>query len=223
MTVSYIAATSSVRTGVEDPYTFSITPSGNQRGFALGIVQYVGTTDHIVAVDIGGVAMTDVVRAVDSAGEPGSSNWWFVGSGLVGGTGAQTVTVDLSTATTDDLHFLLVEFGGAANLEVVDSDGTSGDITDPSLTMQVGGRNAIAVGALYSGLANVSGSAPNANMTAITSHDQGNFVLRFDRQTTVSASDFTFSYVANPDDVALTVISVTEVLPSTGRSSVIVG
>lgn len=218
MAIAYDTFSASTRTATTDPYTFTHTPVGVPRGallFACNITS--SAAPYTSAVTYGGVTMTSLgITAQDTAGEPGSVTGWFLGSGLP--TGGQTVSIDLTSATTDDIQFYCATFTAAADTYVVVTGNQSNDQANPNTNMGVGGVNAIAVGAIYSGLAAPTSLTINANMTAITSVDHGNNVTRFDRQTTPSTADFSWSYVAASDDVAMVVASIAEVAASVPRA-----
>ncbi len=200
------------RTGTTDPQTWTHTPVGIPRGVAVAIVHGTSSTDHVVSVTYGGVALTRKIRATDTAGEDGAAEWWFLGSGIP--TGAQTVSVDLSSGTTDDMHFVSVTVTANADTEVIDTDSLSGDQADPSVTLQYGGRYGLAVAALYGGGAAPTNFTPNANCTTMQDFDFGNFYSRTIRQTTTGTADFAIGGTATSDDVAYAAMAMAEIARS---------
>lgn len=200
--VAFDAATEAVRTGTEDPYTFNHTPASTPAGIVVAAVHGVSATDHVVGVTYGGVAMTRIVRATDTLTEPGAAELWFLGAGIP--TGTQTVSVDLASATTDDIHFVCVSLvaptGG--QLEAIDSDSVSADQANPTVTLQYQGRFAIAIGALYGGGASPAAFTPNANCETIHDHDLGAFYSEVIRQLIPGSADFAIGGTAASDDVA---------------------
>jgi hypothetical protein len=199
--VAFDAATESVRTATTDPYTFDHTPAGTPAAVVLTAVHGTSSTDHISTVTYGGVSMSRVVRATDTATEPGAAEIWFLGKSVP--TGTQTLSIDLTSATTDDFHFVAITLtSGGGGVEVIDSDSVSADQANPSVTLQYGGRTAIAVGSLYGGGADGSAFAPNANCTTVHDHDLGNFYSETIRQTTPGTADFAIGGTAASDDVA---------------------
>lgn len=223
--VYYISTVESERTGTTDPHTFSATIDANAKGCVLLIGHGTSSTDHVpssATVTVGGVAMAYVASATDTATEPGRVDAWFLGSGLPS-AGSQTVSVDLASATTDDMHFVFIQLGGATDLEVVDSDTVNENATNPSVTLSYGGRTCISVGMLYSGTATVGTSTtPNANMTNVALFDIAAFGTSADRQTTPGTADFTFSYTSAADDVAMVALAVSQVQAATwpGRRAI---
>lgn len=221
--VAFDAATESVRTATTDPYTFShagrAQASGGVQGVILTSVHGTSSTDHIVGVTYGGVALTRLQTNTDTATEPGRTDIWFVGAGLTGGT--QTVSVDLSSATTDDFHFVALTFTAADDTESIDVDGIDNNVANPSVTLQYGGRVAIAVAALYGGGADPTAFAPNANCSTVHDHDLGAFYSEVIRQTTPGSADFAIGGTSATDDVAYSAAAISEVSAVTRRVMVV--
>lgn len=190
----------SVRTATTDPWTFNVTPQGLPCGIILTAIHGASATDHVSAVTYGGVALARVVTAVDAAGEPGRSDIWFLGSSIP--TGTQTVSVDLSSATTDDFQFCCLVLYANGDMEAIDSDKVEGDIANPSVTLQYGGRTAMAFGALYGGGSAPSSFTPNANCVTLFEEDLGVFYAEVISQAIAGSSDFAIGGTSALDDVA---------------------
>lgn len=139
-----------------------------------------------------------------------------MGSGIP--TGLQTISADLTSATTDDIHFVAIALhtNDGSNIEVIDSDSQSGDLANPSLTLQYGGREALAIGALYSGHDAPASFASNANCTAILDEDLGAFSSVVLRQTNPGTSDFTIGGTATSEDAAFVAAAFARVETSFG-------
>ena len=105
MLPSNIQSTEAIRTGTQDPFTWTHVQSGPApNAIIVSAVHGTSSTDHVVSVTYGGIPMVRQVRQTDTAGEPGAAELWFLGAGIPSGN--QTVSVDLATATTDDIHFV---------------------------------------------------------------------------------------------------------------------
>lgn len=199
--------TESIRTATTDPYTFNYTPNATPRGICVCAIHSDSSTDHISSMTYGGVAMARAVTAADTATEAGRADIWWLGRAVP--TGTQTVSADLTSATTDDIQFVVFAFNGDKNIDLVDFDSVQENTNNPSVTMQTAGRHCVTISAFYFG-----GSAaptPNANMTNLHTHD---FTAQFgsvDMQTTPGTGDFVCSYTGN-DDTALAVATFSEVL-----------
>lgn len=209
MTVTVDAATENVRTGTTSPQTFShVGAASGVKGVVLAIVHGVSATDHVSAASYGGVAMTRIQRNTDTVSEPGAAEIWFLGASVPQGT--QTVSYTPG-ATTDDIHAVAITLLGAADLEVVDQDGVSENVANPSVTLQYGGRTCMAFAALYGGASVTTAFVENANCTRVHDHDLGAFYSVVCRQTTAGSADFAIGGTATDDDVAYSAIAVSEV------------
>lgn len=209
MAIAFDAASELERTGTSDPAEFTHTPVGTPRGVYVSVVHGTDATDYASTVTYGGVAMTRIVRASDETGEPGAAELWFLGSGIP--TGAQTVSVDLTSATTVDIHIVCITVTASADTEVVDFDSTSEDQANPSLTLQYSGRTCLAVGALYDGIAAPANFTENGNCTRVHDRDLGAFVSVVMRQTTPGSADFTIGGTATSQSCAFVAIAASEV------------
>ena len=198
------------RTLTTDPQTWSHAPVVNNapRAVAVAIVHGTSTTDHVVSVTYGSRSLTRIVRATDSTTELGASELWFAGDNIP--TGTQTVTVELATSTTDDIHFVSMTFTADSDCEVVDFDSLSENTADPSVTLQYGGRTCLSVAALYGGGAAPTSFTKNANCTVVQEYDLGAFYSVVLRQTTPGTADFTIGGTAANDDVAFVAMAVSE-------------
>jgi len=217
MAVAFDAAVESERTGTTDPHTWTHTPVGVPRAVLVSAVHGVSTTDHVVGVTYGGVAMARVIRRTDTATELGAAEWWFLGASIP--TGAQTVSADLASGTTDDIHFTSISYTASRDCEVVDSDGIAENAANPSVTLQYAGRTCAAVAALYGGGASPAAFTPNANCQTVADFDLGAFYSEVIRQTTPGSADFAIGGTAAVDDVAYVALALSETLgPIAGTS-----
>lgn len=209
MTVALGSVAESIRTDTSDPYNFNFTPAAAPQGVAVAVVHGVSATDHVVGITYGGVAMARVVRATDTATELGAAELWFLGSGIP--SGLQTISVNLASGTSDDLHIVVITVTAAADTEIVDFDAISDNVANPSVTLQYGGRTCLSVAALYGGGAAPSSFTPNANCTTVHDHDLGAFYSEVIRQTTPGSADFAIGGTASSDDVAYVAMAISEV------------
>lgn len=205
MTVAFDASSHSFVSN--DPQTFTHTPVGTPRGVAIFCGRNGSSTDDISDPTYGGVPLTRVRSDADDVGEPMRSWWYFLGSGIP--TGAQTVSVD--KVGTHNLYVVCVTLTGADDLEVVDHDGTSGDIANPSVVLQYGGRTCQGLVGMMSGQQAPTSIAPLATATLVREQDMGSQSAEVDRQTTPGTSDYTAGFTATIEDVALSAIAISEV------------
>lgn len=207
MAVARASSAESIRTGVEDPYTFLFTPAGVPRGILVAIVSGTGTS-ITTAIDYGGVNLANVISASDTVTETGRASFWFVGSGIP--TGQQTVTHNLISAVTDDIHYVVWELSGDSDLAVIDSDLLQENQADPVVTLQKVGRTAICICAMYGG-----GSAPQGTLqtgnTLDHTHDLGAFYSQTCFETTVDSSDHAIGWsTLTSDDLAFIAVAISE-------------
>jgi hypothetical protein len=221
MAIAYDAASELARTGTSDPMEWTHTPSGIPRAIVVAFVHGTSSTDHVTTVTYGGVSMSEVVRGTDTVTEPGAAELWFLGSGIP--TGAQTVSADLSSGTTDDIHGVAISLTANGDTEVLDSDSDLADQANPSVTLSYGGRTCISIGALYGGGAAPSSFTPNGNCTTVHDHDLGAFYSEVIRQTTPGTADFAIGGTSLSDDVAFVACCVSEKQFSALRQTIING
>lgn len=215
MAVSRINSAESVRTDTSDPYAFNFTPSSTARGIVVAIMHGVSGTSLVSSVTYGGVAMSLVVGASDTATEPGRAELWFLGSGVP--TGTQSVSIDLTSGSTTDLHVVVWALDGSGDLEVIDFDSLAQNQANPTVTLQAGGRDKLSIAAMYGGGAAPGGTLATGN-TLDHTHDHGSFMSQTCYETTPDASDHTIGWsTLTSDDLAFVAIAVAEQLPEPGH------
>ena len=207
MTIAVDATrTESVRTDTSNPYAFNYTPTSTPRGIVVCAIHADSSTDHITGITYGGVAMARAITAADTATEAGRADIWWLGTGVP--TGLQSVSVSLASGTTDDIQFVVFGLTTASvDVVLVDTDLVEQNTTNPSRTMNYGGRTCVTISAFFYG-----GSAaptPNANMSNLHTHDFTSQFGSVDMQTTPGSTDFVCSYTAS-DDTGLAIASFGE-------------
>lgn len=196
------------RTDTSNPMTWTHTPSGTPRGAVVGFMHGASTTDHVQSVTWGGVNMTRIVRAVDTATEPGAAELWFLGTGIP--TGLQTISASLASATTDDILSASFVINAASDTQVIDYGSIQEDAANPTVTLRKFGRSGGCIAAMYGG-----GAAPGGTLatgcTLERTADLGNFMAQTCRETTPNTSDFTIGWsTLTSDDLAFVAICVAE-------------
>lgn len=208
MTVTFDAVTENIQAA--DPQDFTHTPVGTPRAAAVFIAHNTISTDIVVGVTYGGTSMTRVVSHVDTAGEPGRSYAYFLGSSIP--TGAQTVSID-RTQNTQSVVAYAVTWTAAGDTEVIDSDGISGgDPANPQVTLSYGGREAVSAGIIHSGINLPANLTELGDQTRMGDHDYGNQIVVCSRLTTAQTADDTFGWTAAAEDVAFSAIAIAEVV-----------
>lgn len=207
MTVTVDVVTENVQAA--DPQTFSHAGGGSPEGVLLLIAHNSISTDIIDGpVTYGGTAMTRVRSDADTAGEPGRSYIYFLGSSVP--TGTQTVSIG-RTQATQTMVVYCVTLNGNGNLEVIDNDGIAGgDPANPQVTLQFSSREAMSFGVIHSGLNLPANLAELGDQTRLGDHDYGNQIVVASRLTTAQTSDDTFGYTSSAEDVAFSACAVAE-------------
>lgn len=213
MPVVFDAATEGSRT-TEDPFTFTHTPVGIPKAIVVIASQNSFSSDSILSMTYGGVAMNaDVTQVADALNEPGSIRVAFLGRNIP--TGGQTVSVVFGGGTTP--HWIVaMSFTADSDTEVVfaTAAGTQVNRADPQETLITNGRLCVGVGGLFSGTAAVPVGTLLTGMSRVHDHDWGAQVSTVDRQTAASISDFLIGYTLTSDDAAYAAIAISEILSS---------
>lgn len=201
-------ATTELGTATTGALTGTHTPSGTPRAIVVKIAHNTEANDLITGVTYGGVAMTRVGRATDTATEPGRVYMYFLGASIP--TGAQTVTVSHTGNST--VKWAVVESYTAAADTEVGSAATINENTNNfthSLTKLAEG---MATGVVYTGAAAPGDLTPGAGISAVHDHDFGNSAARADRETSASSGSFSWTYtVGVSDDAAMVVVNIQEI------------
>lgn len=207
MTIAYDSSAEVV--GTSNPLNVNLVPAGTLRGVVVAIIQDATVSDIVTGVTCGGVAMDRLATISNAAApEPGRVYFYLLGSSVPAGTLA--ISVSRSEATTV-LEVVPIGLTAAGDLEMIDSDSYLVAGSDPSLTLQYGGRVGYTLAALLTGV-----GAPSlvveagSGMTRVQDHDFGGTSGLASRQTTAGSADFTVAYTANPADTCLLAVALAE-------------
>lgn len=209
------AVTDSIRTDTSDPYEFTHTPNGTPDGVLVAVAQAVTAAPHAQSVSYGGQALSQVVAASCTSGEQGHVSLWFLGTGVP--SGAQTVSVDLDSATADDIEVCCVTLvsNDGEDLEVLTSAAISNTATgtNGTTTLSYGGREGMAFSVHFSGLVTSWWNlrVPD-NYEHIGFNDSySSQVTKVCRQSVPGTSDFTAGIVQTTDDLAAAFVAITRI------------
>jgi hypothetical protein len=168
MTVAFDAGSESDTgsSGSTGNYSWSHVPVSAPKGVVVFVFYDVATLDRVTAVSYGGVALTAVAggNAVDTAGEAGNCQAWFLGSGIP--TGTQTVSV---TQTGTALHYgVAVSVTAAADTNVtgVLLDQENMTLSEKSVDDGSPGTNSLRLAGVYSGLSTPPSAGANSTDVA---------------------------------------------------------
>lgn len=209
MAIGYDTFLRSLRTNTSDPYSFTYTPVGEPRGILLWCYNIASTTQHISSATYGGVDMGSTIFQGAFNGD--ALDVRFLGSGIL--PGAQTVSLDLSSGTTDDLEVMVLSVTANGNVEAVNVQNIQASVDDPSMTMSQGGRTCMSFAYGAINIADPANVTENANMTSLQELDRGSYQLVLDRQTTAGSSDFVMSWTTSASSACLlSSIALSEIL-----------
>jgi hypothetical protein len=200
--------------GSVDPLEWTHTPVGTPRAVIVQITQTGGTgADQVVSVTYGGAAMTEVATCSPNrktASESWATYTYFLGSSIP--TGAQTVSVDVSA--TGAKRGSSITLTATTDTEVVDCDGTinSDSVTDPSVTLSLGGRTSFVALAAGSGEDDPASTAPLTNWTDHEEADHGVLLSLRYTYDIISTADVTAGWTQTTDDAVAIAIAVSEVV-----------
>lgn len=192
-----------------DPSNFDFNSGTSPEGLIVLIAHGSVSTDIVVGVTYGGIAMTRRQSNVDTTTEAGRTYIYTLESGVPSGT--NTVSVDRTEGTTT-MQVCAISVNAAGPLSFVDSDGINENIANPTVTLQYGGQECMSFGILYTGGAAPPGATGIASgCTNITGVDLTAFATNPLRQTTAGVSDFTIGWTTlTSDDVAFSAVALTD-------------
>jgi hypothetical protein len=208
--VAYDAFSSSA--GGTGTQSWTHTPVGTPRGVIVFVVMFNGV-DEISTVTYGGTSMTEVTGSPNllTGGEAGGVHCFYLGSSIP--TGAQTV-VATASATTGAKAAFAISLTGSDNTEVVDTDVAinGAAVTNPSVTLALGGRTSFCALAGYSGQNATTSITELAGWTSRsegTTGTESSLVYTYD---TVGSSDVTAGWTQASDDAVMVALAVSEVV-----------
>ncbi len=202
--------------GATTNFSWTHTPVGTPKGVIVLVVQSTLSTDQVSSVTYGALTLTRVARACDTATEPGCVYAYFGGSSVP--TGAQTVTVNVSGSSGK--HASAITLTAAGNTEVVTSDATiTADATNPTVTLNLGGRTSFVAEGVYSGVANVTSITPFTGWTSRFEDDFGAFVDGYYTYDTVGSTNVSAGWTQATDDAAMVALAVSEITTTIGSGT----
>lgn len=215
MTVSVDVVTeSSGWSTTPDPFTFSHAGGASPAGVLIGIGA-TGDTDVIGAggVTYGGVATVrrSLGIAQDAVGETCSAYWYFLGSGVPGGT--QTVSID-HTATGVNKVAYCITINAAGDVEIVTDNRLQGDQADPQISLDSGLREAMRFFLISSGHNSPASLTLISGMTALGDATTGVESIVVARETNPSTGNTNVGWTATIEDVAMVAAAVAELSKS---------
>jgi len=191
-----------------------IPVTSTPRGVGVFIVVPIATTTVVSAVTYGGIALSQVATARDTAGEVGTTEFWYLGSNVPTGTQAFNVLLDASTTSGK----WGVGFTVSASFDTVISQFA---VEENNQALAEHTLSTVNVGVLLAGTY-YGGSTPPAagsNSTTVFDIDYGAYAARVVRETTETLGKRTVGFSAAADDVAAVYVAIEEVIPATTLSA----
>lgn len=192
--------------------SFTHTPIGTPRGVVVMIAQDITSTSLIGGVTYGGQLMNRVPTngyARDTAGEPGASYMYFLGSGIP--TGAQTVAISVLGGTDAKTAYCMTLNAGR-DTRVVTSGKVEGDTANPSVTLATPASFAgTCCSIFYSGLNAPTGITPGSGYFSLGGgRDFGSQSAKAQFGTR-SGANVVCDWVSLSDDVAMIAAAIDQV------------
>jgi len=213
MTVT-VDATPTENIQAADPQDFSHTGGASPEGVIVLIAHGTVSTDIVVGVTYGGMALTRVRTSFDTLTEPGRSYIYFLGSGVP--SGLQTVSIDRSEATTS-VFAVCITLDANGDTEPVSDAGINENAANPQVTLAFGGRTCMSFCILYGGGGSPASYTSLGDQTRVHDHDFGMFTGVCDRLTTAQSADDTIGYTSASDDVAFSAFAVSEIVTDVNK------
>lgn len=190
-------------------FSWTHTQSGTPRGVVV-FVHTISASNFITSVTYGGLTLERVAGAVaiDTAGEPGRTDMFFLGSGL--GTGNQTITVNRTNNATI-MYASAATVTAGANVNVTGIQVLEQNQTLVELAIDDGssGIDSLRYAAAYYG---ANSPAPaGANSTQLTSIDLGSFGNSMVVENTAGQGARNVGFQGGADDLAAVFVAVREV------------
>jgi len=197
------------------PLSGTHTPSGTPRGVIVYIHQSAGTTggdgDDVSAVTYGGVSMSRVTTAADTAGETMRTYAYFLGASIP--TGAQTVTVTYSGGSATRILYC-ISVTASADTEVDASNIAEEDQADPDITVATtASTNCFVSGIISSGLSTHTNLSSGTGYTELDLTDYVSRASNVQRRTSNSTGgnvSVLWDTATISDDVAAIGVAIKE-------------
>lgn len=209
MAVAFDAESAANGTG---DLSWTHTPVGTPKGVVVFVNQAAGsTTDQVIGVTYGGVAMTEVALSpfTHTAGdEDAVMHAFFLGSSIP--TGAQTVFVDVdATGTGKRAQAITVT---AADDTSVDDTSTAdhASTTTPSVDLTTSVETVV-LGSMHTGVQNAANFAAGTDYTDLQEFSHGTSGSSFIRRTTnPSAGTVTVDWTQNLEEAGILAVAIRE-------------
>lgn len=195
-------------------FSWTHTQTGTPQGVLVFVYTFASTAALVSSVTYGGVSLTAVSggTATDTAGEPGRTDTYFVGSGL--GSGNQTITVNRTNNATV-MYATAATVTANYNTEIITANivllQNNLAMTEQSVSDDWPGSFSLRYAGAYSGLATPPGAG--ASSTVLNSIDVGSYGAAMVREDTAGQGPRDIGFSANNDDCAAVHLAISEINP----------
>ncbi len=190
------------------PHTWTHTPALlKPKGIVVSIV-HPTSTDRVTAVTYGGVAMSRIEFAQDTADEAGAAYAYFLGSGIPEGDQTVSVTHDGNSAVKKAASYSIV---GGNDTEVAASGVVEENAANPAVAIDSGADDAVRYAGVFSGKGNPANVTAFATFTEFAANDFGANVTKQEYTATPASGSVSTGFTIATDDVALVALGVREV------------
>ena len=224
MTVAFDATTEQQRSASAAVTTFSHTAGAGTQGILVGFVRG-GADVAISLVSYGGTSLVKINKALDTATEPGSAEWWFAAHST---TGAQTVSYSPGTVGSN-IHAVAVTVTADAPPYAISNQVKQENTTSSSVSLTTGYVQGMAFGAYYGGGATPLSFTYATTISLLHDWDMGAFYSEVFKLTTATAAGtgpllkFGGTEQAGTDDVAFAALFLTDGVIKPGVGAVAAG
>ncbi len=213
MSVAFDAfSASGLLTDTNLSWSFTHTPVGTPKGVVVYTFTDVLTPSNVTGVTYGGVAMTNVGSAVDSAGEPGTCLAWFLGSGIPTGVQSVVATVDVGNGNNHAGVAVSVTASGNTSSTGVVTEADDQALTEENINDGSPGSASLRFAGVFSGIS--TGATIGASSTMIQQYTgvTGGRSFQVCRETTPGQGSRPVGFTGVSDDVAAVYLAVREVV-----------
>ena len=197
-------------------FSWTHTPVGTPKAVIVWVVQNAATTVEANAPTYGGVTMTLVGSSVNSTGERGRVDCYFLGTKIR--TGSQTVEVTVITPPGTYYRGASCVTLTASKITQVKTYGTSINsiaIANPTETLDLGGISCFCAIGFHSGQGAVSGITPTTGWTSRYEYDFSSQTYGIYTYDTINSANVACGWTQTSDDAIAVSIAVMEYQGST--------
>lgn len=214
MTIAFDSASTIQLSSGSGDWTISFTPSGTPAGIIVLPINRNSASDGITGVDYGGVAMTEAAASPHLGGTSASYGYWLSAPA----SGTQNCVIHQGASSVAKRAVIFAVTATSGQIGIVDSDATSGNLDDPSVTLQLGSSTCLAFMSIHSYQDNVSTITPGSGFSDVAERDDGTDVCGWYRSTSTVTGDTACAVTTTAaDDCNLFAIAVEEISAATKK------